>query len=378
VDGGDADSGVRCHALETITSTHRHSPDVYGGWGPHLGHLLRSANGELWYVDDTGSDVNVNAGLAYYKRTGTTWASAGSSAFPGTVQQNTGSLMSGNTIFSYGIDVANDRVVECTLDTTQPASAACATLSFDTGVGSNYVGATISKNGTRVVWWTNATMAASFSYIYNYGAGWNGPQTSPLPGYADFSYVFGRLAPDDSRLELHGAAAHALGGASAGYDALYASTALGMPVSNWLLVAANALAMETWLDPLGGTHFVTYETTSPPLYSYKPPGGPLMTEQILTEPGLASARVVETAATAFLIMGFADGRVLYKGVELSKVSGAAIDWNRIPDRTISVPPGLGAITLFPESAMYQTASLEMAVAIDGYGNEGTVWFVSCE
>jgi hypothetical protein len=381
VDGGtDAgmDAGVvACGAPETITTTHRHSPNIYGGWGTHLGHLLRSDTGELWYVDDTGSDVNVNAGLAYYRRTGTTWSQAGANAFPGTVQQNTGSLMSGHTIFTYGIDIANDHVVECTLDTTNPSAASCASLPFDTGAASNYVGATISKNGTRVVWWTNATTSASWSYLYNFGGGWNGPQTAQLPGYADFSYVYARLAPDDARLELHGASAHVLGGASGGYDAIYASTMLGTPVSNWLLVASDAIALETWLDPLGGTHLFTYESAGISLYSYKASSAALMNGQTLSESGLFTARIVEAGPRALLVVGFTDGTVRYKAVDVASVSGA-VDWNAISDGTIALPSGLGDITVFPESAMYQDTPPGFAFAINGTGDEGTISFVSCE
>src|SRR5262245_34337246 len=51
-----------------INASHRYQPGaMYGGWGAHLGHLLRSSANELWFVDDSGNNVNVNAGLAVYK-----------------------------------------------------------------------------------------------------------------------------------------------------------------------------------------------------------------------------------------------------------------------------------------------------------------------
>ena len=36
-----------------ITSTHRFAPGaMFGGWGPHLGHLVRLPSGQLFWVDD--------------------------------------------------------------------------------------------------------------------------------------------------------------------------------------------------------------------------------------------------------------------------------------------------------------------------------------
>jgi hypothetical protein len=351
-----------------ITAAHRWSAQIFGGWGAHLGHLLRNASGERWYVDDTGSDVNVNAGLAYFSETGAAWSPAGTNPLPGTVQQNTGSLMSGSTIFTYGLDVMNERIVECT-------TSGCTSLPFDTGASSNYLGATISKSGTRVVWWTNTT--GLFNYIYNSGGGWNGPVSGAIAGYPDIEYVYARLASDGARLEVQGSCAHSLGGADVGYDAVYGSTTLGNAVTNWQLLVQNGLAMETWLDPLGGTHLVSYDTAGPPHYFYKPTLAALTGEQILAEPGAVSVRILETATTAFLLIGFADGHVGYKAIALSSVNGS-IDWNSIPEGTIAVPPGAGAITLLPECAMYETAQAEAAFALDGFADQGTIWFIGCQ
>ena len=43
--------------IKTITNTHRYDPGkMFGGWGSHLGHLLRAPDGSLWFADDTGND----------------------------------------------------------------------------------------------------------------------------------------------------------------------------------------------------------------------------------------------------------------------------------------------------------------------------------
>jgi hypothetical protein len=329
---------------------------------------VRDDNGDRWYADDTGSDVNDNAGLAYFHQVIGTWTAMGMDSFPGTVQQNTGSLMLGSTLYTYGLDVMNHRIVECT-------TSGCTSLPFDTGLASNYIGATVSQSGTRVVWWTNTT--GLFQYIYNYGSAWSGPIVSGVGGYTDIEYVYARLAPDNARLEIQGAAAHAVGGSNVGYDAIYGSTTLGTAVTNWQVLLNNGLAMETWLDPTGGTHLISYDTAGPPKYWYKPVGAALAGGQTLTEPGAVSARILETATMAFLVIGFADGHVGYRGIELQNVNGP-IDWNNIAEGTIGVPDSLGAITLLPESPMYQTTPGELAFGMNGYGDQGTIWFISCQ
>jgi hypothetical protein len=55
-----------------LSTTHRAIPGVmFGGWGPHLGHLLARPNGEVWFADDACDgaapcDVNVNRRLDYF------------------------------------------------------------------------------------------------------------------------------------------------------------------------------------------------------------------------------------------------------------------------------------------------------------------------
>jgi len=360
-----------------INSAHRYEAgEMYGGWGPHLGHLLRSSENEMWFVDDSGNNVDVNAGLVYFHYVNGSWVSVVSQAFPGTVQQNTGSVMSGNMIYTYGVDTADERVIECYFDTSNATYSfhACNDVPFNTGASSNYIGATISKSGARVVWWTNTT--GTFSYIYNFGGGWNGPITSNLPGYTDLSYVYARLHADNSNIDFLGAAAHAQGGASVGYDVLYASTTLGNAISNWQLITSNGTGSETWIDPSDGTHFITYsDTTSTAEYFYKPAGSTVLSGYSLPYTGLVSARIIETATTVNLVASLSDGTVKYKTLNLANISGA-IGWSSLPDNNVSVPSGLGSITIFPESAMYQTNSPQaLDFAINGEINQADVYFV---
>jgi len=355
-----------------ITADQRYDVNMYGGWGAHLGHLLRSNSGSMWFVADSGNNVNVNPGLRYFTFTNGAWSQVHYEPLPGLVQQNTGSVMSGSMIYSYGVDWPNNRIVECAFETSSATSLGCVKLPFDTGASANYIGATVSRSGTRVVWWTNTT--GRFNYIYNYGGGWNGPVSGSVAGYADFSYVYARLADDNSTITFAGAAAKGLGGSGVGYDALFASTTLSAPVSNWQLLKAGGLGMETWLDPRGGAHILIYGWPSPQ-YFYRAAGGSLIAGAALPESGVVSARIVESGGDANLVLSLADGTVHYRAVPKSSISGP-IDWSQFPLTSVDVPAGLGVLTLYPESAMYQsTQPAGLNFAVNGSSQQGLVYFL---
>jgi hypothetical protein len=71
-EGAAADASPAPRIVVTpITTSHRAIPgQMFGGWGPHLGHLVRASGGELFFVDDaceaqgpTACDVNRNTRL---------------------------------------------------------------------------------------------------------------------------------------------------------------------------------------------------------------------------------------------------------------------------------------------------------------------------
>lgn len=371
----DPSSNSLTFASFGISSIHRYSTGTMsGGWGAHLGHLLRSSTNVLWFVDDGGNDPHINTGLTYFRFVNGIWTGTAVATFPGIVQQNTGSLMSGPMIYTYGLDVQNKNIVECYMDTSDASftTHACNSLPFDTGADSNYIGATISKSGSRVVWWTNTS--GVFSYIYNFGGGWNGPVSSPLGGYAGFSYVYARLADDNSQIDFLGAAARARGGASVGYDVLYASTNLGTPPTNWLTLQSGGLGMETWRDPRGGIHMFVYGAATPQ-YFYKPLGGSLTAQASLPDSGVVGARIVQSETEAYLVQSFANGNVSYRAIKLSDINGA-VAWSALPSRQVQIPSGLGVITVFPESFMYQTTQpRDLTISINGSAQEGLIYMV---
>ena len=375
--GTAPDGGTLSFAVSQVDSSHRYSPTMYGGWGAQLGHLLRSQTNGLWYVDDTGNDVNVDPALAYYKYNNGVWTNVASLALPATIQQNTGSVISGDMIYTYGLNIVDEHLYECYFYTTNITYRACNQIPFNTGSSSNYIGATISKSGVRVVWWTNATGATTgtFSYIYNYGGGWNGPVTSALPGYADYSYAYGRLADDNVHIQFVGLSAHAQGGASVGYDTLYASTVLGTQISNWQTLAVNpaGIGMDTWLDPMGGAHFIAYHPVGPEYY-YQAKGGSLVDEGPIGEPSFVSNRIIQTSTTVYLVMSSSDGTVKYKSIALSSINGP-IQWNTIPSVTILAASSLGGLTIFPESSMYQEIPAQnLDFVANGASSQGNLFY----
>ncbi len=115
--------------LSTISERHRFIDGaMFGGWGPHLGHLLRAPSstgpGEsMWFADDhcaqTAADGPVcdvlnDHSLGYFEQQGGSWVERAVIALPGTVQQNTSSLVGNDGIlYSYGLDVAGGTTGVC-------------------------------------------------------------------------------------------------------------------------------------------------------------------------------------------------------------------------------------------------------------------------
>jgi hypothetical protein len=177
-----------------ITTDHRAIPgQQFGGWGPHLGHLVR-LGGDLFWVDDACGpgtcDVHVDARVDYFKVAPDHVTRVATVALPGGVQQNTGTVADGTTVWTYGVAVAGKYLAECAFIPGR-LEPACNALPLDIGDSANYVGAAIHPMGTRVAWLTNVVDGGggSFRYYANFGSGWNGPRLGAIGGYNDASYI---------------------------------------------------------------------------------------------------------------------------------------------------------------------------------------------
>ena len=375
-DGGTGGTPPVVYSL--VTSTHRHDPGkMWSGWGNHLGHLVRAPDGSLFYVDDTGNDVNVNAGLAYYHFVGGKWTQVGTAAFYGLIQQNTGSVLAKNGIvYTYGVDVADGQIEECAFDTTA-LSAACNLTGVLAGDSANYIGAAVSPSGYRVVWWT--TTNGTFRYAYELGGGWNGPVVSSIAGYGDFSYVTASFS-DDTHIHISGEGV--TGDApNWSYDGLYSDVVLGMPITGWTTLPGTDMSgpvedtSATWVDASGAVHMIG-RTTSGEVYVHRSPAGELSASHFV--PGVSGGRLIASAdGNVYYVTGDVDGGIRLQSFPTSRIAGP-IPWDDQPIRAIPGPPGLGRLILFPEIPQYQNAPVPGAsVVANDYTNEpGSLWYAA--
>lgn len=185
--------------ITPITDHHRAIPGVmFGGWGPHLGHLVQVDATSYWVDDlcDRGipgdCNVDINRRVGVFRNTGEAWQQLTAIPLAG-VQQNTAAIADRDRVFVYGLASGARRVIECSYVIATGAQA-CTTIDIPTGAFANYIGAAFVGTA-RVVWWTNVVDGGggSFSYIVDYGGGWNGPRVGPIGGYNDCGYA--HLAP---------------------------------------------------------------------------------------------------------------------------------------------------------------------------------------
>lgn len=183
-----------------VTDAHRYELRKMGGhWGHHLSHLIRTASGEVWYGDDTGTNVYRNPAAVYHRLGEFGWEKVLEIPWPSTIQQNTAHICIGDTIYSYGLNVNGGYIEELVLD-TRTLVWTLNTRVLTSGTNTNYIGAAVSPGGTRVVWWTGVVDGggpAPWTYSYNKGDGWVSPITTMVPGN-DFSYNFVSFINDTS------------------------------------------------------------------------------------------------------------------------------------------------------------------------------------
>lgn len=195
--GQDSSGGPPAYSVELslITTSNRAHPEMYGGWGPHLRGVMRDGDGVLWFTTDAGPDVLTNASIRYHRRGDTGWELFAQQPHLAGVQQNAASVLLGTSILSYSVNVESSTLEECYQSTSDASVHACNTVTiggpYTTPADSNYVGAALSPDGTRVVWFTTVGGASSgqFIYTYNSGGGWNGPVVYSLPGYNTYEYL---------------------------------------------------------------------------------------------------------------------------------------------------------------------------------------------
>lgn len=369
-------------ATSAIVSPHHRFIDgaMFGGWGPHLGHRVSLAEGD-YLVDDVcaqpgdaalaACDVNDDHTLGYYRRDANGWTRIATVSPPGVVQQNTATIASDAALYTYGVDVAGSALIECSL-ALPDGPPSCAALPFALGPNANYVGAAISPEGYRVVWWTQVADGGggSFHYIVDYGAGWNGPRSGDVAGYNDASYIHAAFSAGP-RLELHaqlvsGIAPSWTFTAAHGSADLTTSDAVAWQIPFTDLPGPDPLIStnDLFVDAHDDAHVLARSGAGDAAYFHRPSGG-AFGAAAFTLPATFRARFVPHGDRLALVYGVPGGLGLRVTPLGAWPAGQPIDWGALPEQIVPLPAGYeSTLAIYPAAPPYQVtppATIELAV-----------------
>ncbi len=358
-------------SIDLITDENRRYETMFGGWGPHLRGLMRAGDDSLWFTVDAGPDVQNNQRIRYFRRTDGDWGEVAEQAHTPGVQQNVASVMLGDTIYSYGVNISQHFIEECYLNTKNLAAKGCNAVLisgnvYSTPPSSNYIGAAADSGDTRVVWFTRVGpggAAGDWIYTYNFGGGWNGPVVSPVLGGNDFAYVHAAFV-DPGKLAVvgqlyygkypDGEFAAAVSEFKLGQKPVFVALQSGEPGVSILSTA------DLWVDrPSGATHVLARDDKGALRYYFKPPGQAWAgyAEPLLTLPGTFRGRFLRPEGGDLMI---ARGDAMAGSVELLRVAGAdpsqAVQWDAA-ESLVFPSPGDGFAppsAIYVESGAYQT------------------------
>lgn len=339
-----------------VSDKHRFQEGFVGGfWGHHLGHMVRTSTQGLWYVDDTGNDVNRNPAINYHHFDGTKWTLSKTLANPSTIQQNTATMAVGDTIYSYGVNIVGGYIEEAVFD-PKTNTAVYNRKIRSIGYNTNYIGAAVAPNGTRVVWWTmvvNNNGPSDWVYMYHTAAGWSPSIVTKIPAN-DFSYNFVSFVNDSVFYvggEVPGGSApNWIFGVGAG------KVTLGSPISGFTMIkGSNIAANDMWVNRANGdAHLFTYGPYGTIGYFYKPADGVWSDSVSLVEVGNVSRwRFIDSPdGNLYLIMS--QGGFKYMVIPKSTIKGK-IDFGGLPVLPINSDDGFtGSYAIWPEAREYQT------------------------
>ncbi len=346
-----------------VTDEHRFQENVMSGhWGHHLGHLVRTATTGLWFVDDTGNDVYITPKARYYQlQHDGVWAWRADIMNPGQVQQNTATVAVGDSIYTYGIDIANGYLTENWIDTRTLSSEAHKIVKVEPNT--NYIGAAVSPKGIRIIWWTNVVDGGGpckWFYTFNDGQQWHPVITSAIEGANDFSYVVVTFANDSTFY----AAGEAIGGLAPNwtYDLAVGKVVLGEAITGFIkLPGDNYTACDIWCNQLNGDlHLLGNGKGAKVNYYYKPSGG--------TWPD--SFETITDPETIYRGTRFIDAHDGYLYLILSTPAGLKFKYLKKDQITDEIPfdalttidihnnPGFNRVfAVFPERAEFQTTPI---------------------
>jgi hypothetical protein len=395
-DTGDDDTGVEV-TLEVVTEEHRYVPGyMFGGWGPHLGHLVRAENAQggtdLFWSDDLCSqstpgdcDVYVNRRVGVFRRDPKGWTQVDTVNLPSGIQQNTATLASGSTLHVYGVDTTTQRVVECEIDTITGADS-CAEIPIATGSDANYVGAAVSPDGYLLAWWTNVVDGGggTFSYIVEYTEGYNGPRTGYVGGYNDCAYAHAAFPTDGPGATLF---CQVVSGWAPNWSF---STLVGEADLSTVdpVVWTNALAAakgdpvastnDLWIDgTTQDAHLLARTEGGSAAYYFRPDGG-AWSGALHIEPSTYRARWLATQYQVALVSGPASGGLRVRALPRASITaGTPLDLAAASAVDVELPVDFGQVyAIYPVAGTYQTepvTAIELVVV--GETNQNQALFV---
>jgi hypothetical protein len=325
---------------------------------------MRSQDGSLWFTEDVGTDRNTT--IRYYRYANGEWTFQTQQTFVAGVQQNASTFMIYPYIFTHGVNIDTHRLEECYLDVTNYNSKACnyvltGPTALTLPVGSNYVGSAVSPSGYRIIWWVTTPQGSTpgtWSYLYNFGGGWNGPVTStvgavsPKGNANSFEYVTVDFQ-DDIHFTATGLAFtgnYTIDSQNqASYRAVVADVTLGQAVTFYGLgnlvgeTSTSFAGTGIWVNPTNqDVHVISNSYNGPLKYFYKPGNHTWATHltpvSVFEEGGWGELHFDSSAQLLRLLSTDNGGTMRLKVREIAKASiTGAISWNALPIKTVSMP-----------------------------------------
>ncbi len=390
--GADANTSTEAGAwsfrTSIITEEHRAIPGVmFGGWGPHLGHLVRTAKA-LYWVDDAcavgNCNVDADTRLDYWRIDANAVTRVGSVSLPGGIQQNTGTVANADTIYTYGVGITAHDLVECSYSPDKTGSSdggggpECHTLQLDVGAAANYVGAAIHPGGARLVWLTNVVDGGggSFRWYVNYGSGWNGPRTGGIGGYNDASYInagfIDRASPGRFIVfaELvSGFAPNWTFSGGSGEGNLATANAVTFALAPSLPNDPTITTSDLFVDPdTGDIHVLARAKSTALVYLRRAAGSTTFSVPVLVDPSTVAGRFCFARGRLFIAHGTNGKGFVIREIERT----GALDLGKHSAIDVPLPAGFEKIVgAYPEASTYQTTAtggINLALVAAGHEN----------
>ena len=377
---------------------------AFGGWGPHLRSVLRMNDDSLWYVmDHSKGDVKNNDQLYYLQQQDGSWERVVEQDLIPGANQGYAHVTNGEEIFSYGVNFRLGQLHECRLHTETLARRDCTAVrnrsgeAIVLGGGANYVGAAISPQGTRLVWWVVVASDGTqqWRYVYNRGDGWEGPIVTNLAkSRGGLSYIYVRFV-NENEVALSGqlwvgafpdgspqaTLTHfRLGDAIQGYHTLKSPDKKGFPKSGsdlWVNPATATVhaVVEGFGNDFFGNkvHYYTFNLREPwreltPVQSFQ---------------GYFRARFTQIDhGDLFLVLGGATGNSKIDVLHMPKDRITdPVDWD-VANKIAPTMPGTmhyAPMAIWIENRAYQTTAVrDLSFAITGENpqRDHEIWFYS--